>query len=78
MPGDPRLRASDTDRERTAELLREHHAVGRLTAEEFNARLEKVFTARTHGELDELHRTIQRHGRQIDVIRRSGRAARRH
>lgn len=54
MPGDPRLRASDTDRERTAELLREHHAVGRLTAEEFNARLEKVFTARTHGELDEL------------------------
>ncbi len=36
MPGDPRLRASDADRERTAQLLREHHAVGRLTAEEFN------------------------------------------
>jgi hypothetical protein len=31
-----------------------------------------------HGELDELHHTIQRHGRQIDVIRRSGRPARRH
>ena len=31
-----------------------------------------------HGELDELHRTIERHGRQIDVIRRSGRTARRH
>ena len=42
MPGDPRLRASDADRERTAELLREHHAVGRLTAEEFDDRLEKV------------------------------------
>jgi hypothetical protein len=30
------------------------------------------------GELDELHRTIQRHGRQIDVIRRSWRTAKRH
>jgi hypothetical protein len=54
MPGDPRLRASDADRERTAELLREHHAVGRLTAEEFDGRLEKVFTARTVGELNAL------------------------
>ncbi len=54
MPGDPRLRASDADRERTAELLREHHAVGRLTAEEFDARLDKVFKAATLGELDAL------------------------
>jgi hypothetical protein len=54
MPGDPRLRASDADRERTAELLREHHAVGRLTAEEFNDRLERAFAARTLGDLDEL------------------------
>jgi hypothetical protein len=54
MPGDPRLRASDADRERTAALLREHHAVGRLTAEEFDERLNKVFAAKTLGELDEL------------------------
>ena len=54
MPGDPRLRASDADRERTAQLLREHHAVGRLTVEEVNERLEKTFPARTLGELDEL------------------------
>jgi Domain of unknown function (DUF1707) len=54
MPGDPRLRASDADRERTAELLREHHAVGRLTAEEFNDRLERAFAARTLGDLEEL------------------------
>jgi hypothetical protein len=54
MPGDPRLRASDADRERTAELLREHHAVGRLTAEEFDGRLDKVFNAATLGELDAL------------------------
>jgi hypothetical protein len=54
MPGDPRLRASDADRERTAQLLREHHAVGRLTAEEFEGRLGQVFQARTLGELDAL------------------------
>lgn len=54
MPGDPRLRASDADRERYAALLREHHAVGRLTAEEFDDRLNKVFEARTVGDLDAL------------------------
>jgi hypothetical protein len=54
MPGDPRLRASDADRERTAQLLREHHAVGRLTAEEFESRLEQVFDAKTLGELEAL------------------------
>jgi len=31
-----------------------------------------------HGELDELHHTIKREGRQIDVIQRWGRRARRH
>jgi DUF1707 SHOCT-like domain len=54
MPGDPRLRVSDADRERACELLREHHAVGRLTREEFEGRLEGAFAARTRGELDEL------------------------
>ena len=54
MPGDPRLRVSDAERERTAELLREHCAVGRLTQEEFGRRLESVFAARTRGELDQV------------------------
>jgi hypothetical protein len=54
MPGDPRLRVSDADRDRTAELLREHHAVGRLTADEFAGRMESAFAARTRGELDQL------------------------
>jgi len=54
MPGDPRIRASDADRERTASLLREHHADGRLTGEEFNDRLDRTFAAKTIGELDEL------------------------
>jgi Domain of unknown function (DUF1707) len=52
MPGDPRIRASDADRERTATLLREHHAEGRLTAEEFSERLDRVLAAKTVGELD--------------------------
>ncbi len=54
MPGDPRIRAADADRERTATLLREHHAEGRLSAEEFNDRLDRTFAAKTIGELDAL------------------------
>jgi hypothetical protein len=54
MPGDPKIRASDSDRDRTAALLREHHAVGRLTLEEFNERLDKAYAAKTVGELGEL------------------------
>jgi hypothetical protein len=54
MARDPRIRASDDDRDRTASLLREHHAVGRLTAEEFNERLDQAFAAKTIGELDDL------------------------
>jgi hypothetical protein len=54
VPGDPRIRASDADRDRTAALLREHHAAGRLTAEEFHERMDKALDAKTLGELDEL------------------------
>jgi len=54
MPGDPRVRASDADRERTSSLLREHHAEGRLTAEEFSERIDRALTAKTIGELDAL------------------------
>ena len=54
MPGDPRIRASDADRDRVAALLREHHAAGRLTAEEFHERMERALDAKTLGELDEL------------------------
>ena len=54
MPGDPRIRASDADRDRVASLLREHHAAGRLTAEEFHERMDHALEAKTVGELDEL------------------------
>jgi hypothetical protein len=54
MPSDPKIRASDQDRDRTAALLREHHAAGRLNLDEFNERLDKVYAAKTMGELDAL------------------------
>lgn len=48
------IRASDHDRDRTAHLLREHHAAGRLDPEEFAERLDKSFHAKTVEELDRL------------------------
>jgi Domain of unknown function (DUF1707) len=58
MAHDPQLRASDEDRDRTAALLREHHALGRLTAEEFSDRLDRTFAARTIGDIDALLRDL--------------------
>jgi hypothetical protein len=54
VPGNPRIRASDADRDRATALLREHHAAGRLTAEEFHERMDKALDAKTLGEIDEL------------------------
>lgn len=55
MPSDdPQLRASDDDRDRTASLLREHHAAGRLTVDEFQERLDATYAAKTLGQLQEL------------------------
>ena len=56
MPDDslPELRASDADRERHAEILRHAAGEGRLTVEELDERLDTVYEARTHGELDRL------------------------
>jgi hypothetical protein len=54
MAFDPNMRASDADRDRVASLLREHHAAGRLSAQEFSERLDLAFAAVTVGELDKL------------------------
>lgn len=54
MAPNPSIRASDRDRDRIAELLREHHAVGRLDAEEFAERLDRAYDARTVEDLDAL------------------------
>ena len=52
MSGYPGIRASDEDRGRIADALGEHYAAGRLTLEEFQERLDKVYAATTLGELD--------------------------
>lgn len=46
------LRASDADRDRITDLLRDALAEGRLTAEEHSERVEGVLAAKTVGELD--------------------------
>ena len=48
------VRASDGEREQTVELLRAHAAEGRLTVEEFSARVDEAYAARTRAELDAL------------------------
>jgi hypothetical protein len=48
------MRASDAERERAAESLREHHAEGRLTTDEFEERTEHAYAAKTLGDLDQL------------------------
>jgi hypothetical protein len=62
MASDPKIRASDADRDRTAAALREHLAAGRLTTEEFDERLDKVYAAKTLGELDDLMADLPRTG----------------
>lgn len=68
MAYDPKVRASDEDRDRTAALLREHHALGRLTADEFNDRLDKAFAATTIGDLEDLLSDLPR----MDLYRLPG------
>jgi hypothetical protein len=54
----PDLRASDADRERVAEVLREALAEGRLDMAEFEERLEATYQARTYGELAPITRDL--------------------
>jgi hypothetical protein len=54
----PELRASDADRERVAEVLRDALAEGRLDMEEFEERLEATYKARTYGELAPITRDL--------------------
>ncbi|MFD7669233.1 DUF1707 domain-containing protein [Streptomyces sp. NPDC059788] len=56
------LRASDADRDRIAEILREALAVGRLDAEEHSERIDAVYRAKTMGELEPLIRDLPAEG----------------
>jgi hypothetical protein len=57
-PGEADLRASDAERDAVAARLREAHAEGRLTVEEFAERLDAAFSARTRGDLALLTRDL--------------------
>ena len=50
----PDIRASDADRERTAQVLRRSGANGQLTVDELDERVEAAYAARTRGELERL------------------------
>ncbi|MFC7305291.1 DUF1707 domain-containing protein [Streptomyces monticola] len=54
----PELRASDADRDRVAERLRDALAEGRLDMDEFEERLDTAYKARTYGELEPLTRDL--------------------
>ncbi|MEU0353873.1 DUF1707 SHOCT-like domain-containing protein [Streptomyces cyaneofuscatus] len=62
------MRASDAERERIAELLREAVAEGRLEMDEFEQRLETAYTARTHGELEPLVRDLPAPGTAVAPV----------
>ncbi|MEV5982243.1 DUF1707 domain-containing protein [Streptomyces sp. NPDC052114] len=55
------LRASDADRERVAEQLRDAMAEGRLDMTEFEERLDATYKARTYGELEPITRDLPSH-----------------
>ena len=50
------VRASDADRDRIADILREALAEGRLDAEEHSERIDTLYSAKTLGELEPLVR----------------------
>jgi DUF1707 SHOCT-like domain len=54
----PELRISDTDRDRTAEVLREAHAHGRITVDELDERLTSVYAAKTYADLVPITRDL--------------------
>ena len=54
MAPNPDIRASDADRDQVAASLREHCALGRITMDELQERLESVYAAKTVGQLQEV------------------------
>lgn len=55
VPADPRqLRAADSDRDRTAEVLRQAAAEGRISFEELDERISLAYAARTFADLQAL------------------------
>ena len=62
------LRASDADRDRVAEVLRAAAADGRLSMDELDERLDRLYAAKTYGELEPVVEDLPDLG---DVVRPS-------
>ena len=50
----PRIRAADADRDRVAGILGTAYTEGRLSKDEYDARLHAALSARTYGDLDQV------------------------
>ena len=59
-PRDRTMRASDAERDRVVEMLREGAGEGRLEPDELEERLEAAYSARTLADLDALTRDLPR------------------
>lgn len=64
----PELRASDADRERVAEVLRDALAEGRLDMAEFEERFDATYRARTYGELAPITRDLPGAGVSVPAV----------
>src|SRR5271166_3933901 len=62
VPDKGNLRASDADRERVAEILRESAGDGRLSMAELDERLDAVYAAKTYAELEPITRDLPASG----------------
>lgn len=65
--GREKIRAADADRDRVAELLGTAFTEGRLSRDEYDARLAAAFAARTYGDLDALVADLPRHAPLVPV-----------
>ena len=57
---DPRQRIGDAERERATNLLAQHYADGRLDHDEYDERLDAIWTARTQQDLSQLFADLPR------------------
>lgn len=62
VPDRGNIRASDADRERVAEILRQAAGDGRLTMEELDERLDAVYAAKTYAELEPITKDLPQAG----------------
>ncbi len=62
VPDNGNLRASDSDRERVADILRQAAGDGRLTMEELDQRLDAVYAAKTYADLEPITKDLPQAG----------------